>query len=677
MYRNNKIPAAIFTGILIFNFGILLWYLFSGYKAFFHSDSAVKVLLAKEIYDSGNFFPKNWNFVNGDLFLLFGHALIVPLLYFIEPGFTAHAISGMVAALIMFWGLFLLLRSIGIGVTGRLLIIASVCAGFSGFLAENLYGQVSYGVTISITLFILLLIFKILFDVSTDRGVLTSSVLFFVLLSLAIMSNPVRGVVTYIAPLFVSLFVYWYLVPESIDRRRKVFRIYLLLIVSVPAIMFAFLGHSVLLDRVNNVKGAGTALWLSYEQSMANLWLVGKGFLAMLGAAQTPGGKVTSVFGIFEALRLLAAIATLILIPLAILKLFRTGNDKVKFLMGYVIASFVTVMFVQIFTTVPVMTDPVMSSRYLVPSIFFFIIIVYIRPMIDSNNKIITFVTYGLICISSFMAYPVFANSNLDSAIYFDGSNERARRADLVAFLEQNDLRYGYGGYWNAGRFSVLSSGRVVIRQIVLDQGLPMPMRHLSSDAWYFPQSWIGKTFLLLTPDERRLIDWKALEQRGLVVKQELHRQGFDIYVFDENIANKLSGWDLTFDKETEFKASAHSLKNIGKLLRLSKTGEEALVSEKGEVGALHFGPYVRVAPGKYSVKFNIESFANSYSVAKIDVATSSGQKILAMRELNTSRGDSEELTFNIDRTETVEFRLWSLGGERIVLKGVSIHSVK
>ena len=51
----------------------------------------------------------------------------------------------------------------------------------------------------------------------------------------------------------------------------------------------------------------------------------------------------------------------------------------------------------------------------------------------------------------------------------------------LKNFLLKNGLHYGYAKFWYAGVLSVLSDEKLLVRQVVFDQGLPKPDRWLSS----------------------------------------------------------------------------------------------------------------------------------------------------------------------------------------------------
>jgi hypothetical protein len=150
MNKNVLSGMQIFVAasLLVINIGLLIWFLFFGYESGFHSDSAAKVLLAREIIITKDYFPDDWNYVNNDLFVFFGHTFIIPLLGIMPAGFTAHAISGLIFSTLLLTGVWFVSGLTVLSVQRRLLILAVAAAGVSGVLAENLYGQVSYGVAV-------------------------------------------------------------------------------------------------------------------------------------------------------------------------------------------------------------------------------------------------------------------------------------------------------------------------------------------------------------------------------------------------------------------------------------------------------------------------------------------------------------------------------------------------
>ena len=149
--KGNKYLVGLVLAVFALNLTFLILYIFKFYQNDFHSDSAAKVLLAKEIYHTGSFFPKEWNYVNGDIFILFGHAVIAPLLGFMPAGFQVHAISGLISSTLILSGFWLITGFASLHFNYRLLIISVFTGGISVFMAESLFGQGAYGAIICIS----------------------------------------------------------------------------------------------------------------------------------------------------------------------------------------------------------------------------------------------------------------------------------------------------------------------------------------------------------------------------------------------------------------------------------------------------------------------------------------------------------------------------------------------
>lgn len=112
----------------------------------------------------------------------------------------------------------------------------------------------------------------------------------------------------------------------------------------------------------------------------------------------------------------------------------------------------------------------------------------------------------------------------------------RARQTALVDFLRENDLKYGYATYWNAGKNMVLSNFDVEIGGIILSDPI-QPHYWMSSDISYDPDNYAGETFLLLTKEENGLFSGtKGFERLGTATKV-LEFENYIIYVYSYNIA--------------------------------------------------------------------------------------------------------------------------------------------
>jgi hypothetical protein len=655
------------------NLTFLGWYLFVGYQAGFHSDSAAKVILAREIVEMGDYFPDDWNYVNNDLFVLFGHTFVIPLLVFMPAGYTAHAISGLISSVLILSGIWLLTSIAHISTARRLLVLAIVAAGISGFLAENLYGQVSYGAIIYFACFSVYFSWRFIEAGWGKKWPWSAALL--VVISLAFFANPLRALVSYGIPLLaaVSLFRLKFANLVHADQSKSIF--FLIGIVFIGMLIGTYL-HMQTISGVNNVLGAGHALWLSYELMVRNISLTIKGFLAIFGGLPSAGSIVISAAGIYEASRLVAALSLLVLMPIAIIRTFQHGEAGPVFFCIYALVSFMAAIFLQLTTSIPDMSDPIQSSRYLVPSLVLLMILVLLQPIDFLKAPIFGF---AALLVSMFLvtsAYPAFISSGPSSNYSWGVPGQRhSQHQALIDFLVKSGLHYGYASYWNAGSVSVLSNELVLVRQVVFEHGIPMPMRHLSSNRWYRPSAWKGETFLLLTSQEAKAIDRERLASYQAKPDRELSFGDYTIYVFAENISKSLPGWDQRYHEPATFTVSKHSLMQTGRFVETDGHMGAALVAEKGQSGALHFGPYVNVEPGRYVVTFDVLAKHNPDGSVRLDVAAAPDQKLFG-EKLLLSSDRPQEIDFTLDKVRTMEFRVWALGNEQVVFKGVTIKRI-
>lgn len=510
--RTTKIQ--LLTGMaglmLIVNVSLLLWYEFFGYKAIFHSDSAAKVLLAKEIYESTSFFPKDWNYVNGDLFVVFGHIFIIPLLNFFPAGFSLHAVSGTIFAGLILFCIRLISDLMNLPLWQRLTVLAVTASGISSFTAENLYGQVSYGVILLFSCSIVYFASKYIAQKTESKAFWAT--LLFITLVLAYWANPKRAVVSYGLPLTVALI--WILKDSKNQEWHTLYKLFGLTIIG--ALVGSAL-HTYVLSGVINVLGAADAKWLPIDLIPRNIGYTIKGIFAQLGGLPPSGESIYSPIGLYGMLRFAIVLLIAYQIPLAIRQAISSKNTGMKLLALYATGSIALTFFLQVTTTIPDMADPIQSSRYLVPGVILCLLTLLMAPFPKTSQPIQAISLTAIFLVLTTSSFSNFLRSNLNSGIELAQPGQvDANREHLLKILKQNDLQYGYSSYWNAGVLSVLSNENVRVRQIQITEGLPSPMRHLSANHWYEPSAWSGQSFLLLTKLEATAINWKKLKELGV-----------------------------------------------------------------------------------------------------------------------------------------------------------------
>lgn len=525
----------------------MIFYIFQGYQEFFHSDSAVKVLLAREIVETGQYFPSDWNYVNNDLLVFFGHTFIIPLLSFMPAGYLSHAISGLISAGLLILGTWLMTSLLELKGSMRLIVLTIVCSGISGLMCENLLGQVSYGAMVYTQCLVIWLAWEMLRSEGLRK--IASGVCLSVMLVLIFWQNPQRASVYYGLPLLAGS-IYYVLAQSSgnsIDysKRRKSF--YLMVTLLSCFGLIGFLLNSMNLTAAESGISVGHLDWLSCREMIRNARFTLMGILSLLGGYPPEDLHILGITRTYEWLRFLSALGLVCLIPIALRKALSKPFGGSQFLAIFGVISLGCVTFIHITTTVPDMSEPIQSSRYLIPPLFLLLILFFAHPTETRSNLWKRWATLIIAIVLMSSGYANYVKSDIYSRTISKPLEERKNPLKrLKDFMVEDGLRYGYATYWNAGAISVMSDEMVLVRQIVIVDGLPVPKRHLSSNRWYLPESWIGETFLLLTKEEAGMVDWNQIEyHNGRRAVREIHLDNFRIYVFEENLAKSLPGWGI------------------------------------------------------------------------------------------------------------------------------------
>lgn len=667
---------ALFS-LLLANVVALMYYLLVGYRPEFHSDSAVKNLLAQEVVNTGQYFPVDWNYVNGDLWTLFGQIFIIPLLGWFPNGYALHAVSGFASAILILGGGWLISGLVTRSLDLRLLILGVMAGGVSTLLAENLYGQVSYGNVFFIASFTLYFAWRFL-GAGQRNAIVAWGIALFVLTTLAFWGNPQRAVAYNALPLTAASLVWGCSEWTSACWRVGAFRfraVWLGAVVAAGAVAGVVL-HSWVIAHVNNVPGAGSARWLSFPSLLGNVGYTLQGMVDVFGGTLPTGAGVMTLGGAYMALRFVAALALLALIPVALTRALRDSNDSTRFVGAFAASSLALFLFLHITTTTPDMSDPSSSARYLVPASVFCLIVVIAKLGDATLAPRLRVTTLGL---ATLLALAPVSPLHSFSRIWTGSSADN--RMELVQLLEREGLHYGYATYWNAGALSVLSDQRVLVRQIRLStSGLPEPMRHLNSNRWYRREAWSGQTFLMLTADE-----WSRVSLPRLVAivgnpERELHWGGFRILVFGRNLA-ELPGWADRFAEvgAVSWQADDGTMHSAGQVA--SVDGRRALVARAGESGYLSYGQYIALPAGRYAVEFDVrgrDGAGIGQDLGRVDVAIDSGATSIAALPIQSGGSAPLRLEFELPRSEhSVEFRTQVFGAEEVRFFGVSLQPVR
>ncbi|WP_115539593.1 hypothetical protein [Xanthomonas campestris] len=661
--KSQRLLTGAASAFLVFNLLVLIGYLFFGYQNTFHTDASTKNLLAQEMLETGRFFPPEWNYANRDLMIVFGQVLILPLLLFFKNGFVLHAVSGLcfsLAILIALWKMTALLSTVK---WQRIATIAVIVGGVSLSFSENIFGQVAYGAVLLLAGLLILLTWRTL--CSEGHALTLNGLLLLGLVTLATWNNPQRAVISYTLPLAFSVACHllssW---GGALFRQRMRATAVVYLAIILGTACGALLSWWVILNVQNN-NGVASARWLSYDGGFHNLVESFQGLMGMFGGIPDTGAEVVSVAGVYQALRLLCSVALIILVPVVIYHRVRDDSASVRFIVLFTVVQAFGCLFLYVATTIPDMNDPVTSARYLAPSVILGVVILYTAPLrIGRPLQGLFIVSTMLVLISNGVVRP-----NKEAMPIRARSNDHA---DIVAGLRSNQLKYGYASYWNSGVYTVLSEGDSKVRQILIIDGLPIPMRHLGSNRWYEAETWKGPSFLLLDKAESEKVNWDVMRTLMGEKERKIPVGNLTAFVYSKNVAAVLPNWSRNFKSPVTYRATPGAMYNQGHW----DEGKKAVISMRGEAGFIAYGPYIHLPKGRYRAEFHLRTVdaANGVEVGVVDVVSNSATSRLAIMPIRASADQSRVLDFTLEHSaEIVEIRTYANGVGSLEYKGVTL----
>lgn len=549
----RQISIVIGVLALSINVTLLVSYLFIGYEAHLHSDSAVRLILAQEILRTGELLPSNWHFVNGDLWLLSAHWFALPIIAFTKVSPFAHALAGLVSASFLAFSFWTFLIALNTSFQSRIWVMAVILGGISGMVAEGLFGQASYSMIFAANLLLLAAVIRVIDYEQTTRHWM---ILVALVIALQIATNPLRGIVFCVLPLTLALsfiaqkcYSTKQLVSDLSSAETCIFsmRTYSALVgVILVGMLLGAIIRALLAPGLLQAPGVmSDFLQINNQDELATAFsMLCKGVLASLGSrpSQTPA---LSPEGIYHLLRLLLAVAALCLAVCAVLRGCADNRLGRCFFTVFAASSFLLPAFICVGTNLVSLSPDIEGIRYLLPGIVLLLLLVFsespdwLKSPIKATLGL--FLTLGLVI----SGYPNLFMVDIASKWRVQETDAYAWQSrELVSVLREQGLEYGYASYWLANSATVQSGDTVKVRPILLEGGLPIPRLWLSSSYWYSPGAWSGETFLALAAEEAPLIDLAKLELEDLIPNRVIRERGFEIWVFPVNLSTKLS-WDV------------------------------------------------------------------------------------------------------------------------------------
>ena len=483
-------------------------------KAFFHSDSAFYVQLAVEQMKSGKLFPDGMCY-STVLFVRSPNLILIPILAVIKDWMLAREIM-----VIVMWVMLILAvmycflpaknRNMAAAVIACILLMNPYqTADVANETTDMLFFQGAY-ITIFFDIVLALgIMHRIILLDKKDKTAYKAALmaLLAVVLFLPLLGS-VRQDMILTLPLAAAILIFYFLendqrVSRVLRCRRCLASVALIAVVVVAGFVCY---HRLAMLYWRDSKGMYltmdkySGLWYSIGQFVNNITMI---------YGNVEGAVFLSFPGLSKFVNYFVALVVIFIIPTAaLIRYNKHENAFTRFLILYTWVSNLAV--IGVFVACNQWAPRYLLSVYLDDSLLF--AVVFSEYM--KKRERLTAVLAGLVIVMYCAFCHVYFWGHYKDKIGTDPSKE------LISFLQENDLHYGYASFWNASVNTVRSNGDVQILPLwdyeavggVRPPYNPSDYRYwLNNKNWYDPASHPGKAFVLLK--NNTLTDDKSREE--------------------------------------------------------------------------------------------------------------------------------------------------------------------
>jgi len=533
----EKISTKILQLSFCLTFLSLLYYIFRGQESYFHSDTATKILLVESILESGSWFPPNWIYANGDVWLGLG---IFPLIIFyalIDNIYLVYSLNSLFYVSIALMTLNYLLNELDSTDIQKWLSRTIFFSAFSYYSASFLFGEIAYLPTF--ILFCLLLgdAVKLLINGSSINGY---DLLFRLIIYTFFFShNPQRFLVFYVVPFLLVSILF------AIDNSKKIRGLIQFAgLLIIPFFLSFLIYNFLLIPNIMNSTGAANLSIVSSELLTKNITRLIPDLLTYLGIQLNTGISVLSLKSIYSSLIYFSSFFFpfyLYFNRVGLLKQHSAVYKRNIFL--YLLFSIYFIILSYFYLFYSPLAINFSTIRYLYPIIWcaFLLLILHIRFL----NQLKQLLTVSILSITLLLGnYLFFVNSPVPK--------EHLKFKDIAEFITDNKLKKGYATYWNAGSLELRGEKKFKMAGVHLEPFTPF--KWLQDLTIYEPSNH-DETFFLAAinevPDFERIINEKRFPHLIKTKLFETHK----LYVFDNDLARVFNGgyYDIPLEHGIDF----------------------------------------------------------------------------------------------------------------------------
>ena len=538
--KKEKVLIAVAGFILIAFLILLSWNNFFVCRSRLDSDMASELILEQSLSERNQMFHSGW-YYSTELRILNTLLVRAPLFKIFSDWTTVRTVGNALLFCFMLCSYLVLLKYLKVDIEFSLLTAAMLLCPFSRIWLNIMYEGAYYIPHVTITFFYLTLFLMVEKAGHEANRIKKGGILAgYLLLSVILGMSGIRYMLNIQLPILMAsallvLFNRNYQeirekpTAENFKKALK-WKPTLYFLISLAGVAATILGYFIserLLHNVFRFHSYSNNKFKSFSDVplLTQLSRIMEGLLELLGYSQ--GVKLFSLQGI----RNIVVLLLLLLFILMFIKILNTKNlsYEKKFTAVFFISSFL------ISSATFVLLDSY-TSRYYIPVLAAAVpaAAIYLQEEEKKLDRI--FIGGGCIAAALIIGLLVWKE------YAFDCRDNRNNREDVLAYLLDNDLTFGYATFWNGNVLTELSNGEVEVAGVsTINKDSIGYHQWLTFAKYHEPGYHEGKVFILLAQSELEAFQSTELSKEGELAYQD---SGYTVYVFQDNqpIYSRIAG---------------------------------------------------------------------------------------------------------------------------------------
>lgn len=529
------------AGFILLAFLILLsWNNFFVCRSRLDSDMASELILEQSLSERNQMFHSGW-YYSTELRILNTLLVRAPLFKIFSDWTTVRTVGNALLFCFMLCSYLVLLKYLKVDLKFSLLTAAMLLCPFSRIWLNIMYEGAYYIPHVTITFFYLtlfLMVEKTGHEANRikKRGILAG----YLLLSVILGMSGIRYMLNIQLPILMTsaLLVLFNRNYQEIREKptaenlKKALKwkptlYFLLSLIGAAVTVLGYFISERLLSRVFRFHSYSNNKFKIFSEVplLTQFSKLTEDLLGLLGYSQ--GVKLFSLQGI----RNIAVLLLLLLFILMFIKILNTKNlsYEKKFTAVFFISSFL------ISSATFILLDTY-TSRYYIPVLAAAVPAAAIYWQEEEKKLDRIFIGGGCIAAALIIGLLVWKE------YAFDCRDNKNNREDVLAYLLDNDLTFGYATFWNGNVLTELSNGEVEVAGVsTINKDSISYFQWLTFAKYHEPGYHEGKVFILLAKSELEAFQSTELSKEGELAYQD---SGYTVYVFQDNqpIYSRIAG---------------------------------------------------------------------------------------------------------------------------------------